>query len=210
MARKFLTLFQFRHLGGSSRFSDLRHRFEPVQEPPPPRKERIQSSIDAPAPELSDQAKSARVTSISRVEAELKSQQINRYVPKIGPTDSDEVRDLKRAIQAKEQEIVEMSAKLASFAERLDRSIDLFTASVVEVALEAAPAKPREDRVKAFQHSSHTTPSDENVNEPKSSASSSASSGGTSLAAILAAARSGQPRVQSERPKYAKLLRDLK
>lgn len=182
----------------------LLNKFEGVKEPPPPAKDRIQSSLDAPKPQLNNEAKAARVQSITILESNLQTQPTKRYVPKINPTDSDDIRELKRAIQAKEQDIMDMVTKLNSLDDRLNRVVDIFTASTIEAAASEPPPKPTEDRVKAFQSKSADHDQREQVKKKPSTA-----SGGTSLAAILAAARSGSnERVKSERPKYAKILRD--
>lgn len=184
---------------------------EKKEEPPPPRKERFQSTLDAPRPELSSQAKSARVQSVSRVAAETAIEpKGRRFVPQIGPADTDEERDLKRQIQAKEQEIMDMAAKLNNIAERLDRAVENFHASVVQTSAEAAPvAAPNDARAKAFDEAAEKRAQAATHTNSRKSAPSGA---GTSLEAILAAARggSGKARVKSEAPKYSKLLRDWK
>lgn len=190
----------------------LLSRFEEKkEEPPPPRKERFQSTLDAPRPELSSQAKSARVRSVTRVAAEVAIEpKGRRYVPQIGAADTDEERDLKRQIQAKEQEIMDIAAKLNNIAERLDRVVETFHASVVQTSAEAAPvAVPSDTRTKAFGEAAGKKAQGETAANSRKSAPSGA---GTSLEAILAAARggTGKARVKSEAPKYSKLLRDRK
>lgn len=187
-------------------------RFEEKKEEPAPRKERFQSALDAPAPELSKQAKSARVRSISRVAAQVAGEpKDRRSIPQIKAGDTDEERELKRKIQAKEQEIMDMAAKLNGIAERLDSIVGLFHASIVEISAEAAPvAMSSGDRAKAFDATVEKKA--QAAQEVTTSKSTAASGGGTSLEAILAAARGGggKTRVKSETPKYSKLLRDLK
>lgn len=180
--------------------------------PPPPAKERVQSALDAPRPELNEAAKSARVQSLTRAEAEAaKAVKPKRSVPQIGPTDTDEERELKRRIQAKEQEILDMASKLNQIAERLDRVIEKFHASTIGTSTDEPIAEPKDNRTKAFQElpdkgKDEVSAKGEDDNARKSTT----ATGGTSLEAILAAARSGKPRVKSETPKYSKLLRDLK
>lgn len=179
------------------------------EEPPPPRKERFQSGLDAPRPELSAEAKSARRESASRVGSEsLTEAKGRRYVPQILPGDTDEERDLKRQIQAKEQEILDMASKLAGIAERLDRAVETFHGSVVGVSANVPEAAPSPTRAKAFDGTGEEATTE--TAESPSTRKSAPSGTGTSLEAILAAARSGKPRVKSETPKYSKLLRDMK
>lgn len=187
---------------------------EKKEEPPPsPPKERVQSALDSPRPELSDAAKSARVQSLTRVEAEAAKQvKCKRYVPQIGPTDTDEERELKRRIQAKEQEILDMASRLSQIAERLDRVVETFHASIIATSADEYVAEPSESRTKAFQNSPDKDMEEAEAKEEEGSNSrkSVPATTGTSLEAILAAARSGKPRVKSEAPKYSKLLRDMK
>lgn len=188
----------------------LLKKFEVKKEeppPPPPKKERFQSELDAPRPELSVQAKTARVQSVSRVEAAKPVAEGKgwRQMPQIGATDTDEERELKRKIQAKEQEIVDVAAKLSALGDRLERALEAFHESVVGVAAAAPEAAPSVDRAKAFEDNEN---SPEKGKDRKSAPG--LSGGKTSLEAILAAARSGKGRVKSETPKYAKLIRDMK
>lgn len=207
-----LLLTKTRPASAASRMRALRNKFEGIDETPapPPKKDRVISTVDAPAPTLAPEAKAARIKSVERAHAQSEVRSTARYVPRITSADSDEVRHLKRAIHAKELEIMDMTAKISSLADRLDRVVDIFAASTVEVAVEEALPKPAEDRVKAFQTEGtpkvHLSPKA----QQSEARSNDISSGGTSLAAILAAARGGEPRVKSERPKYAKLLRDMK
>lgn len=186
---------------------------EKKEEPPPsPPKERVQSALDTPRPGLSDAAKSARVQSLTRAEAEAaKEVKRKRYVPQIGPTDTDEERELKRRIQAKEQEILDMASRLSQIAERLDRMVETFHASIIATTANEQVAEPSENRTKAFQDSPDKNTEEAEAREEDSiSQKSVPNATGTSLEAILAAARSGKPRVKSETPKYSKLLRDMK
>lgn len=196
----------------AARMRALMSRFEEKkEEPPPPRKERFQSTLDAPRPELSSQAKSAQRASVSKVAAEATIEpKGRRYVPQIAAGDTDEERELKRQIQAKEQEIMDMAAKLVNIAERLDRVVETFHASIIQTSAEAAPvAAPSDSRAKAFDASAEQRREDQTASSKRTSAT---SAGGTSLEAILAAARGGggKERVKSETPKYSKLLRDMK
>lgn len=128
-------------------------------------------------------------------------------MPQIGATDTDEERELKRKIQAKEQEIVDVAAKLSAIADRLDRALEAFHGSVVGVASAVPEAAPSATRAKAFSEGE----GGEKVQSGKERQSTpEIGSAPTSLEAILAAARSGKGRVKSETPKYSKLLRDLK
>lgn len=189
----------------------LMSMFEEKKEaPPPPKKERFQSGLDAPRPELTKEAKSARAKSISKAEAEAaKDIKPKRFIPQIDPTDSDEERELKRKIQAKEQEILDLASKLTTMAERLDRVVETFHASIIDTeTAEDTEPNHSEARTKAFTKAEVKEEEDEK--DEKAAQRKSAPQGGTSLEAILAAARGGKPRAKSETPKYSKLLRDLK
>lgn len=189
----------------ASRMRDLLSKFEaPRETPRAAPKERVQSSVDAPRPELSDQARRAQRNSASRVSHDVCKK---RMVPRINAGDSDAVRELKRAIQAKEQEIMDMNTKLLALSERLERVVEIFTASIVETAQEEVPVKAPEDRVRAFRLEDVE---ETERNDPNETPKSSISAGKTSLAAILAAARNGTPRTKSATPKYSKLLADFK
>lgn len=178
------------------------------QPPPPPKKERFHSALDAPRPELSTEARSARVQSLTKAQAEASKEPAGkRYVPQIGPTDTDEERELKRKIQAKEQEILDMASRLKNMAERLDVVVGVFHNSLISAATEEPAMESSGEPIKAFQKGPEVVEKEERDKSRKSAPSSSA---GTSLEAILAAARSGKPRVKSETPKYSKLLRDMK
>lgn len=188
----------------------LRNKFDGVAPPPPPQRERLQSALDAPRAELGDEAKSARDGAATRVRnSTTEAPKLRRYVPQIGPADSDEARHLKRQIQAREQEIQAMCAKLLQVAERLDRVASIFHASLQNVAAPvAAPEDPNKPRMKAF---SADAPVDGAAAATSAASSAAASAKPTSLEAILAAARSGgnSSRAQSEKPKYSKLLRNM-
>lgn len=194
--------------GSNSRMRALLSKFETetVKPPPPPTKERFQSTLDAPKPELNKESADAKRRSATAV-AEDVAAASKRYVPKIGPTDSEEVRELKRKIQAKEQEILDITAKFRQISDRLTRVVDIFTNASVEEAMAAAPPpkKSNSEPTKAFQSNSELEQT-QKEQAPKKTTSIS----GNSVEAILAAARSGSSRAQSERPKYAKLMRDLK
>lgn len=180
------------------------------QPPPAPKKERFHSALDAPRPELSTEARSARVQSLTKAQAEAtKEEKGKRYVPQIGPTDTDEERELKRKIQAKEQEILDLASRLKDMADRLDVVVGVFHNSLISAAGEEQVAESSGETIKAFEKGPDGGKEKEEKEKSRMSAPSS-SSGGTSLEAILAAARSGKPRVKSETPKYSKLLRDLK
>lgn len=185
---------------------------EKKEEPAPPPKERFQSTLDAPRPELNTEAKSARVRSVTRVAAQVADDpKARRSVPQIVAGDTDEERELKRKIQAKEQEIMNMAGKLTSIAERLDSVVETFHASIVETSEEATPVPVSSaSRATAFDETAEKKAQE--AQEASNTKTTSSSPGATSLEAILAAARAGggKTRVKSETPKYSKLLRDLK
>eukprot|EP00177_Eucheuma_denticulatum_P008143 GFKZ01014829.1.p1 GENE.GFKZ01014829.1~~GFKZ01014829.1.p1 ORF type:complete len:204 (-),score=53.35 GFKZ01014829.1:670-1281(-) len=198
---------------GAGRMRALMSMFEEKKEQPPPqpKKERFHSALDAPRPELSTEARSARVQSLTKAEAEAtREDKGRRYVPQIGPTDTDEERELKRKIQAKEQEILDLASRLKDMADRLDVVVSVFHNSLISAAAEEPVAPSSGEAVKAFQKGPDLSEKEKKEEKEKSRMSAPSSSGGTSLEAILAAARSGKPRVKSETPKYSKLLRDLK
>ena len=186
---------------------ELLSKFEAPKEAPKPKpRERYRSALDAPRPELTDQAKNAQRASASRVSANAQKSQ--RVVPRIKATDSPVVRRMKEDILAKEKEIMELTNKLADLSKRLERVVETFSASTIEVAQEKAPS-PRKDAepVKAFHENTEAVAAKAvQAETPRSSVSSEK----TSLAAILAAARGGTPRATSATPKYSKILADFK
>ncbi|CAN8063407.1 unnamed protein product [Agarophyton chilense] len=194
----------------ASRLRDLLNKFEGVRPPSPPKKERIVSGLDPKRGPLSSEAVSAReasqnILSSQSAQAEQAAKP-KRYVPRIAATDSDEVRDLKRAILAKEQEITAVCTQLKAMADRVDRALEVFLASEIENEEQAVQKTP-DQRVKAFTVDA-TKAVDGVVEKPTKTVGSSP----TSLEAILAAARSGKIRSTGggEKPKYSKLLRDMK
>ncbi|KAI0557240.1 hypothetical protein FGB62_327g010 [Gracilaria domingensis] len=196
--------------GSTSRLRELLNKFEGVRPPSPPKKERIVSGLDPKRGPLSKEAVSAREASQNRLssrsaEAE-EAAHPKRYIPRIAATDSDEVRDLKRAILAKEQEITGVCTQLKSIADRIDRALEIFLASEIENEEQSTEERKPDQRVKAFTVDA-TKAVEGVIEKPKKQA---VGSSTTSLEAILAAARGGQPRTGGEKPKYSKLLRDMK
>lgn len=168
------------------------------------------SALDPKRRPLSTEATSAREQSQNRLSthsAEAKqAEQPTRYVPRISASDTDEMRDLKRVILAKEQEISRVCNQLQMMADRLDRALEIFLAAAIEHdAANATSGKSADQRVKAFEldvaKAIETT-----APKPKKAPASSP----TSLEAILAAARGDRPSSTGGKPKYSKLLRDMK
>lgn len=191
---------------------DILNKFEGRSEPAPARRERLQSSLDAPRAALSAEASRARVQSISILKERANGVDEDacrrRYVPKISATDGDDIRDLKRQIQGKEQEIMEMASKLLQIGERLERVVDIFNTSLLQAAEAAVPVATEAtgaSRTRAFE-TADAAAAVQTTSRPKSLP----SAAGTSLEAILAAARSSAPRSGADKPKYSRMLRDMK
>lgn len=168
------------------------------------------SALDPKRRPLSIEAASAREQSqhsLSTRSAEAKrAEQSIRYVPRISASDTDQMRDLKRVILAKEQEITAVCNQLNMMADRLDRALEIFLAAAIEHdAANVSSEKTSEQRVKAFEVDvakaiENTAPKQKKVS----------TSSPTSLEAILAAARGNQPNSAGGKPKYSKLIRDMK
>lgn len=139
---------------------------------------------------------------------------------------------LKRAILARDQEIRDAVNRLNDMSQRLNRLVDQFSSSVVAddfsnpsdlLSVQSAPIVPSTPSISAS-----TTNAAEAIRSPSRSAdtiahadvahsttrpqrASATSNAPTSLEAILAAARGPTARsTTTDRPKYAKMLRDLK
>lgn len=120
--------------------------------------------------------------------------------------DTDEQRQLKRMIHAKEQQIQTLCAKFVALAERVQRLNDLFEGA----ASDNPNARKATQSVKAgsddySQEKTAALRSDRVVEKEKKPQQA------TSLEAILAAARGGSAQTKtSSTVKYSKLLRDMK
>lgn len=180
--------------------------------------------LDAPRREISGEA--ARVRDMARKAANSNdSLTPTAVLPRERATDSDEVRKLKRAIQAKDAELRDAVQKMEHLAQQLERLVDRFSSSVVADDLQASSLSPNgggdehQGPVSAFAGDSEAAT--ENLisqrNNKAQRRTAAATSQPTSLEAILAAARGagGDKRGSSastsaDRPKYAKLIRDMK
>ena len=117
-----------------ARLRDLRARFEAPK--PAPRPERISSRVDAPLPAVSNAARAAARRSADSIAklAPDSAQAARRRVPSARPGDSDEVRDLKRALAARDAEVQTAAAKLEELANRLARIGEAFRTSDIALA----------------------------------------------------------------------------
>lgn len=187
----------------------LLNKFEPVAPPTPVRKDRVKSTVDPVRQEIFGEA--AQVRDIARA-VNVHKAPIKKLLPRECASDTDEERELKRTILARDEEIREAVAKLSSLSERLERLVDQFSSSVV--VDEASPRSPLSPPpVAAFAADSSTSsPRSTSLPQDRPERHSASAPVATSLEAILAAARSGNSSSRSggERPKYARMLRDLK
>lgn len=160
-----------------------------------------------------------------------------RALPTITASDNEELANLKRAIIARDQEIRDANGRLHDLAQRLEKLVDLFSSSVVaddftnsvQLAssdLALSSVRPTISSASGAAPTVGSSPSSildngvENGNQsaaasspanPRPQRMSASTNAPTSLEAILAAARGTAPRTgPSERPKYAKMLRDLR
>lgn len=183
-----------------------------------PKKDRVRSALDQPAPEVSGEAAVARASARGKLEATQKSVEPNvnekrfenpamkRRLPTMSPADSDKVRELKRGILAKEAEIQAMASKLTELGEKLDRLVQLFQAAESTSGVSAVGSD------KHFVAPKFTADRNEGGLEAESPVSPSSVNAGSSLQDILAAARSPKGASQSGAPKssYATLVKDMK
>lgn len=196
-----------------SRLGDIRSRYEAP--PPPVEKERVQSAVDAPGPEVSSTARAAARLSKQQTAAVAEAPQRRRITPAITHTDSDELRALKRTAQAKELEIQNLAAKFQTLAERLSRLTSQFDAAKYAPVVAATPNGAR---VKSTEYVSGATAARSAVSSAEKATRGSTGSTGstqkssTSLEAILAAARSGDrgSGKASAPVKFSKIIRDFK
>lgn len=191
---------------------ELLNKFEGARPKSPPKKQRVVSGLVPTRGPLSVEAESAREASKNRLsqrsaEAEHAGGP-SRHVSRISATDSQEVFALKTRIIAKENEISDLSVQLKNMASRLDRVAENFLASAIEHEAAIDANKKSDQRVKAL-----TVDAEKAVTgvAPKPKKPISSASSPTSLETILAAARGGAHSVSSgQKPKYAKILRDMK
>lgn len=211
----------------------------PVVVEAPPRRERVKSTVDPARRAITGEAAVARQASLDQLHDDQVQQQNNQnrllQLPRERAGDTDEERQLKRAILAKDAEIRAALAKLSDVAERLHKLIDCFTSSVVadqfvpQDSLSPSPSPSAMSSVSSMSMSTssittsalspttvNSTSASFDLHAPKRQAATSHKP--TSLEAILAAARGQTPTSSMDssnpsstgRPKYAKLLRDLK
>lgn len=183
--------------------------------PESPATERVKSALDGPKRVLSVEASDAR--DMARAASIIKSPTA-QLLPQVRASDSEEMRHVKRKVLARDQEIRDAVGKLTEMSERLARLVDQFSSSVVADDIPALPAvavatPSATSPVAAFSESAASTPTHtlkgDAEGTQKKERRSASSSMPTSLEAILAAARSGQPRTGGGRQKYATMLRDL-
>lgn len=183
--------------------------------------------LDAPRREISGEA--ARVRDMARKAANSNdSLTPTAILPRERATDSEEVRQLKRAIQAKDAELRDAVQKMEHLAQQLERLVDRFSSSVVADDLPmpslSANSGPDEHQVPVSAFARDGDDDTEKVisqrNNKVQRRTAATTSQPTSLEAILAAARGGggsgvgtkgsSASTSTDRPKYAKLIRDMK
>lgn len=195
----------------------LLSRFEapaPVAEAP--QKERVKSTVDAPRAAIFGEAARVRDEARSMSTGTGKGEKARPVsLPRECATDTDEVRQIKRAIVARDQEIRDAVVKLDELSNRLEKLVDQFSSSVVADDLPPPTSATAEGAkasspVLAFSGDHDASPRAVAPQQSRPERMSATSSAPISLEAILAAARSGKSAGTTERPKYAKLLRDMK
>lgn len=176
---------------------------------------------------------SSTKVSASKTESRVSGHSIRktRGLPTITVSDDEEHANLKRAIIARDQEIRDANARLLDLAQRLEKLVDQFSSSVVaddftnsiqlasSSSTSAGPLTPSASSSARTVESSPSSVLDSDVDNSETAAASNlrpqrmsaTANAPTSLEAILAAARNTNPRPgASDRPKYAKMLRNLK
>lgn len=181
---------------------------------------------------LSPQTSSA-TASVTPTESRITEHALRKTkaLPTINVSDNEEVASLKRAIIARDQEIRDANARLHDLAQKLEKLVDQFSSSVVaddftrsvqlapEPSSSTMPGTPSASASGSTVGRSPSSILDNSVDANDKSAGnnfrpqrmSATANAPTSLEAILAAARGTTSRPgASDRPKYAKMLRDLK
>lgn len=176
---------------------DLKNRFEGA--PPPPVRERVVSAVDAPTAVVGAEAREAQRRSAAKAHAAGGAGAVarRRRAPAIVAGDSDELRALKRAAQARELEVQAMAARLRKLAERLSRVAAAFDAVAHAPVVAAAPTGAR-DRVRSTEYGNATRATTARAAAPANRA---PATSATSLEAILAAARTPRAGVAAPAPR---------